>query len=81
MREQPSVNTAFKTATSVSIDQRQRIDDHRKASNDNLDASLPALLALDFPDKKSVADTIHHARQQADQARSRIDLMIAVGQV
>ena len=77
-REQPSVNTAFKTATSVSIDQRQRIDNHRKASDENLNASLPELLALDFPDKTSVAYKIRNARQQANEARNRIDTMIAV---
>ncbi len=80
LREQPSVNTAFKMGTPVAADLRQRIDDHRKASDDNLNASLVRIFALDFPNKKVVAEELQNAQRQANKARKQADTMIAVAE-
>ena len=78
LREQPSVNSAFKTATPVAADMRQRIDDHRKASAKHFDGSLPQLSALDFPSKKAIVERLQFAQQQVDAVRIQIDAMLSV---
>ena len=77
-REQPSVNTAFKADTPVAADMRQRIDDYRKVSADNLNDSVQQLFALDFANKKILEEELQNAQRQAHAARLRADAMIAV---
>jgi len=78
LREQPSVNAAYKSDSAAASDLRQRIADHRKASDDNLDASLPRLFALDIPDKAAFAEQMQSARNWVNKARRRTDEMVAV---
>jgi methyl-accepting chemotaxis protein len=77
-REQPSVNAGFKGDTAAATDLRGRIAHHRKAAEEDLSASLPHLLALDFPNKKDIAEALRNAHAQANSARKRADAMIAL---
>jgi methyl-accepting chemotaxis protein len=77
LRERPSVSAAFRANGPVPADLRQRIDEHRKAADENLQASLPALIEMDFPAKQQTIDTFQKARSQAATARARADVVVA----
>ena len=78
LREQPSVNAAFKADTPVAPDLKQRIHDHRAAANENLKAGLSRIFTLEIPDKKKIADEFQRASDRAEKARLHADAMIAM---
>ena len=77
-REQPSVNAGFKGVAAAASDLRARIAHHRKAAEENLNTSLPHLLALDFPNKEVIAAALRNAQARANSVRKRADAMIAL---
>jgi methyl-accepting chemotaxis protein len=78
LRERPSVNAALRASGAVAPDLQQRIRDHRIAAEENIRASLPALMAMDFVNKKIAIESLQYAQTQAAEARIQADAAIAV---
>lgn len=73
LREQPTVNTALRSEGPAAIDIRQRIDEHRKAADSDILASLPTLFAIDFPNKQQVIAEFRDAMDRANATRARAE--------
>ena len=71
LREQPSVNSVFRSNGPVAADALQRIKDHRAAADANFDQSLAPLLGVGFPDSAKVGEQIDAARRRVHAARTK----------